>query len=418
MRPNATVLSRRLHRFLSEEDIADVARDAGFGSRVRKCPPVIFFWTLVLGLNAEAKRSLSGLRRFFVSITGRSISSAAFQKRFTPEAATMFKRIFERLLEKGMVAARVPLPRRLRRFRDVLAVDSTAFPLHDKLAKHFRGYRSKGTKAMARVSATMGLADHSLRTADVSSGRRSETRFFRVTKKLAGHLVVMDLGYFSIQRFRDLARVGAHFISRLKNGTNPRILAVHQGASRPKRIVGKRLKEVHFQGRFVDFDARLGEGTNSIIVRIVGVFNDEEGQYHFYLTQLDRESFGPTDISEAYRLRWQIELLFRELKQVGRLSHVPTGKKPTALCLIFASLIVHLITRHLGWLLMNKRPWQFSPVTWTSFVLTYAWGIARALVTGDEETLSSLLKEVRKSAPKECVRASRGRAEVYGACFA
>ena len=416
--PNPTVLARRLHSFLSDEDIARAACEVGFGSRVRKCPPVVFFWTLVLGLNSEAKRSLSGLRRFFVSITGRSISSAAFQKRFTSKSAAMFERIFKRLLERGLAGARTPLPRRLRRFRDILAVDSTAFPLHDKLAKHFRGYRSKGTKAMARVSATMGLADHRLKTADVSSGRRSETRFFRVTKKLAGLLVVMDLGYFSIQRFRDLARVGAHFISRLKKGTNPKILAVHQGSSRPGRMVGKRLKEVRFRDRFVDFDARLGEGTNSILVRIVGLWNDEEGHYHFYLTQLERRSFGPADISEAYRLRWQIELLFRELKQVGRLSHIPTGKKATALCLIFASLIVHLITRHLGWLLMNKRPWQFSPVTWTSFVLTYAWGIARALVSGDEQGLSSLLKEVRKSAPRECMRASRGKAEVYGACFA
>ncbi len=418
MKPNPTVLSHRLHSFLSAEDIAGIAREVGFGSRVRKCPPVLFFWTLVLGLNAEAKRTLSGLRRFFVSTTGRSISSAAFQKRFTSEAAAMFQRIFECLLEKGLAAARAPLPRRLRRFRDIIAVDSTAFPLHEKLAKHFRGYKTRGTKAMARVSVTMGLADHRLRTADVSSGRRSETRFFRVTKKLAGYLVVMDLGYYSIQRFRDLARVGAHFISRLKKDANPEILAVHQGSSRPKRIVGKRLKEVRFRDRFVDFDARLGQGRNSIVVRIVGVWNDGESRYHFYLSQLDRKSFGPTDISEAYRLRWQIELLFRELKQIARLSHIPTSKKETALCLIYASLIVHLITRHLAWLLMNKRPWEFSPVTWTSFVLTYAWGIARALFAADEETISSLLKEVQEMAPKECMRSSRGRAEVYGACFA
>jgi len=418
MQTNPTVLSRRLHSFLSDADIADAARAAGYGSRVRKCPPVLFFWTLVLGLNAEAKRTLSGLRRFFISVTNTSISSAAFQKRFTSEAAAMFKRIFEKLLEKGLASARAPLPRQLRRFRDVLAVDSTSFPLHEKLAKHFRGFRSQGTKAMARISATMALSGHRLESADVSSGRQSETRFFRVTKKLAGSLVVMDLGYFSIQRFRALERVGAHFISRLKNGTNPEILAVHQGSSRPKRMVGRRLKDVRFKGRFVDIDARLGTGQNSIVVRIVGVYNDEENRYHLYLTQLDRETFGPVDIAEAYRLRWQIELLFRELKQVARLSHVPTGKKDTALCLIYASLIAHLVTRYLGWMLMKKRPWEFSPVTWTSFVLTYAWGIARALVTGDAERLTRLLKEVRESAPRECGRASRGRSEVYGACFA
>ena len=184
----------------------------------------LLFWTLVLGVNGQAKRSLSSLRRFFMSISGRTITSAAFQKRFSDPAAQMFKELFERLLEKSLSDRPRPLPPKLRRFREVLAVDSTAFSLHDRLAKHFRGYKSVGTRAMARISVQLGLSDHRLRRADVSSARLGETRFFRVTRELRDHLVIFDLGYFKIARFQALQRVGAHFVSRLLDGANPLIL--------------------------------------------------------------------------------------------------------------------------------------------------------------------------------------------------
>ena len=50
-------------------------------ARPQASPPPLLFWTLVLGVNGQAKRSLSSLRRFFMSISGRTITSAAFQKR-------------------------------------------------------------------------------------------------------------------------------------------------------------------------------------------------------------------------------------------------------------------------------------------------------------------------------------------------
>jgi putative transposase len=415
MRLHRTVLSQRLHAFLGEEEILAAAGRAGFGERVRKCPPLLFFWTLVLGVNGQAKRSLSSLRRFFMSITGCTITSAAFQKRFSDPAAQMFKALFERLLEKSLSDRRRPLPPKLRRFREILAVDSTAFSLHDKLAKHFRGYKSMGTRAMARISVQFGLSDHRLRRADVSSARLGEGRFFKITRGLRNHLLIFDLGYFKIARFRALQRVGAHFVSRLQEGVNPLILAVHAGHRRGRSIVGKKLRSVSLSGPWIDLDVRVGTGSNSVEVRLVGAFNEQEQRYHFYLTTLPRKTFGPGDVSEIYRLRWQVELLFRELKSVCRLTHIPTGKKAGALCLMYAALIVHLLSRFLGWLLMKKRPWDFSPETWTLFLFNYAWAMARAIVHRQRHRLEGLLRELRSAAPVECMRASRGRGGVYGA---
>jgi hypothetical protein len=48
----------------------------------------VFFWTLVLGFASEAARGLASLQRLFCALTGKTITSSAFQKRFTPQAAT------------------------------------------------------------------------------------------------------------------------------------------------------------------------------------------------------------------------------------------------------------------------------------------------------------------------------------------
>ena len=152
-------------------------------------------------------------------------------------------------------------------------------------------------------------------------------------------------------------------------------------------------------------------------VRLVGSFNEEEQKYHLYLTTLPRKTFGPGDVSQAYRLRWQVELLFRELKSICRLTHIPTSKKPGALCLIYAALIVHLLSRYLGWLLMKKRPWHYSPETWTLFLFNYAWALARAIVRRQRWRLEELLQELRSATPAECMRASRGVRGTYGAAI-
>ena len=48
----------------------------------------------------------------------------------------------------------------------------------------------------------------------------------------------------------------------------------------------------------------------------MGSWNEEAQYYHFYLTTLPRETFDPGDISEIYRLRWQVELLVLQLDDV------------------------------------------------------------------------------------------------------
>ena len=79
----------------------------------------------------------------------------------------------------------------------------------------------------------------------------------------------------------------------------------------------------------VGFKRRVYNGTRSRAVetfRVVGVWNDKEDRYHLYITNLPAEDYSAPDIAKLYQARWEVELLFRELKTVYGLDEITSGK--------------------------------------------------------------------------------------------
>ena len=407
-------LARAFHQFLPEDEIDEVARETGFLQRKRKATPLRFVYAIVLGVASEKNRTLTALRRFFTSICEVTITSAAFQKRFTSAAADMMEKLFDLLFDKSLKLEMKSLPARFRRFKDILAVDSTVFALREKLAKHFRGFKSRGTKSMARITTTMSLLSHQVKHLRITGGRTSETRGFKITRGLAGQLVVMDLGFFSFKRFRALMRVRAYFISRLKDAVNPVVLAVRLGKTNVKDAAGRKFQSLRFKGLFIDLNARFGEGSGAFEARVVGVWNQTTKEYHWYVTNVSEHVFGPADVAQVYRMRWQVELLYKEWKSLYRLDEISTGKKATARCLILASLIAHLLGRMLAKLLLKKRPWQYSPRKWSQYLLHFTSRIAKAICDANLDDLQRVLLKLKKTAPSEVMRENPYAIGIYG----
>jgi len=60
---------------------------------------------------------------------------------------------------------------------------------------------------------------------------------------------------------------------------------------------------------------------------VVGVRNEDADDYHLYVTNLSREEFFPADLAQIYRCRWEVELLFRELKTQYDLDEFDTSNE-------------------------------------------------------------------------------------------
>ena len=148
-----------------------------------------------------------------------------------------------------------------------------------------------------------------------------------------GRLLLFDLGYFRFQLFDAIDRNGGYFITRLAANADPCIVATHrQWRGRSIELVGKRLKEV--AGRLkrdvldveveVAFKRRVYGGIRRTArrrLRLVAVRLPESSEYRFYLTNIDPDSLDPHAVAQTYAARWQIELIFKELK-----SHYPAPR--------------------------------------------------------------------------------------------
>ena len=80
-------------------------------------------------------------------------------------------------------------------------------------------------------------------------------------------------------------------------------------------------------------------------VRLVALWNPVTGEHVLFLTNLDREAFPLAWLGAVYRLRWQIELLFKEWKSYANLHAFSTENETLATGLIWASLAAAFLKR-------------------------------------------------------------------------
>ena len=354
----STRVRETLKGLFSDQRLNSLARSSGFVVRQRKVKSVAFFWTLVLGFGTGSERSISGLRRAYQRSTGTTLVPSSFYDRFHARLVVFLKAAVEHALGEFRLAFQA-LSDRFDAFEDVLITDSTVIKLNDALAKLFPGCRTNTAPASAKLHAVMSVKGCGRSSVKLTNGRVHDRRKLVIDDWVQGKLLLFDLGYYHFQLFRNIVRSGGHFLSRLKENANPKIVRVFEGsASDDKRFVGKTLQDVLVGLRrdLLDVEvevrakARRYNGKRSSTVerfRLVAVRDTEERKYHCYLTSIPVELLSAKDVAATYRARWEIELVFKELKSGYRLDDIDSQKKDVVVSLIYAAVLTLLASRTL-----------------------------------------------------------------------
>jgi len=82
-------------------------------------------------------------------------------------------------------------------------------------------------------------------------------------------------------------------------------------------------------------------------LRLVAVRLPERRDYRFYLTHIGPDSLDAHAVARTCAPRWQIELLFKELKSHYRLEELPTRKDHIVETLLLGAVITLLVSRRL-----------------------------------------------------------------------
>jgi hypothetical protein len=260
----------------------------------------------------------------------------------------------------------------LGRFATVSVEDVTIIGLPAELAQQFPGCGAAdpqagqaGWKLLTRWDVTTGR----LEILPPAPARDSERT---LTEDLAplppNSLRLRDLGFFDLKRLAAEMQRGIHFISRV-----PARLNVQFGASAPRSLTAWLERQTADR---IDTEVVLGT-KHRLHCRLIAVrvppdvaqkrlrrllkkarkkgrkLSDRQRvlcQWTVLITDLSADAFSVEEICVLYRVRWQIELLYKAWKSGGGVGRTRGRRSGRVLCEAYAKLLAMLV-QHWGTLL-------------------------------------------------------------------
>lgn len=364
---NGKLTTEILAKVLPDWLIESLAEDLEVVERNRKVDIVLLVWSLILGFPAGARRTLASLRRRFQQVSAESIARSSFHDRLTPGLAKLLRELVDWCLEIRTEHARSDIADRMEGFRSLLAVDSTVVRLHELLAPTWEA--TNEGQAACKMHVVADIVDTAANSVQLTDQRTHDQGPWKtIGSWVEDCLLLMDLGYYDFHLFHRIDQQDGSFISRVKSNANPTIVRSNRSCrGRSIDLAGKKLQDVlgRLKRQVIDVTVALDvqlrkyrgrQRTCTRHFRMVGVRDDESGEYRLYVTNVDGEKLSPEDIAETYRLRWQIELLFTRLKTTMRLHQLPSSKDHVVRALIWASILALLVSNVLMQAMRRMRP--------------------------------------------------------------
>ncbi|WP_256546779.1 IS4 family transposase [Halobellus inordinatus] len=351
--PPDSVVVDRIQRAFPSDELRERARATNLVERQRKFDIVALFYTLSFGFAAGSDRSLQAfLERYVEMADCDKLSYAAFHDWFEPGFVALLREILDDAIE-NLDTGRTDLNGRLERFRDVLIADATIVSLYQDAADVYAatGEDQAELKLHLIESLSTGLPTR-LRTTDGTTHERSQ---LPTGEWVADALILLDLGFYDFWLFDRIDQNGGWFVSRVKDNANFEIveeLRTWRGNSIP--LEGESLQAVldDLQRQEIDiritlsFDRKRGSGASATrTFRLIGLRNEETDEYHLYLTNLGKEDYSAPDIAQLYRARWEVELLFKELKSRFGLDEINTTDAYIIEALVIMAAISLMMSR-------------------------------------------------------------------------
>ena len=374
-------IEKDLCTMFSPEFLRKTALETGLIKRERKIDAVVMFWVLTLCFGVRLQRTLAGLKRSYEKEAHEKLSDSSWYYRFTPELVAFLKACVIHGIEYLAQEQSLNLNKKLIKFQDVLIQDSTIVRLHTSLAKLYPAARSKGDAAGLKIAVLVSAVGNTPESISIHTERTNELKTIRIGPWIKGKILLVDLGFYKYQLFARIAENGGFFVSRLKDNSNPIIIKANRtwkgqsidvSGAYPQDVLPKLKRQILDVEIEVSFKRRTYKGASkpdTCRFRLVAIHNDEDEMYHTYITNINSDILEPEDVGKLYGARWDIELMFKELKSRYALDVINTRNPQIVEALIWVAILTLLISRrtyynvrknHLG-----KNIVRFTQLRWS-----------------------------------------------------
>lgn len=390
------LVERELCNLFPSEWLRNKAKETGLIKRERKIDPVIIFWVLAIGYGTFLQRTLAGLKRNYETASNRILSDSSWYYRFTPELVAFLRECVARGLEYLAQEPSRTLSERLSPFEDVLIQDSTIVRLHEKLAKIWPATRSRKVAAGVKVAVLTSAIASGPKSVALFAENTNELKTLKIGPWIKDRILLIDLGFYKYQMFTRIKENGGYFVSRLKSNANPLIIETNRSyRGRSIDIRGKHLQDIlkDLKRQVLDVDVEVAfnrrayrgkEKKDNERFRLVAVYNEDEDRYHLYITNLSQDLLEPQEVARLYGARWEIEILFKELKSKYALDVVPTTNPQVIEAFIWIAILTLLISRRIYTMVrrlnLKTNMVRFTQLRWSNIYSESASRILNAVL--------------------------------------
>jgi len=312
--------------------------------------------------------SLEDLANDFCEQNGRMISKQAIQERFNDHAV-----IFMHALLKEQLTRQLPVLERngiYKPFNRIRVKDSTRYALPKNYASLYKGHGGIGGVAQISIQYEYDLLNSTVMSLELTSACINDQQDSRdslhTIKK--DDLLIRDLGYSTQGYIKHVTDAGAFYINRL----NP-LWKILDHRKHPIDFVKLSRKIKRYSLEFMDLNILIRIGNELVPSRLMISPVDEKtyrqrikkakrkgtslgyalsNQYkasasmNLFITNIPKARLAAEHIKTLYRLRWQIELVFKVWKSQANIDKIKPVKIQRFQCELIARLL---------WLLLH---WQ------------------------------------------------------------
>lgn len=410
---------------LDAGEIEREARASGFVERRSPVNGMAFLLAMMAGPQATRDGTLAELSAFLDAYASISVTPQALDARFNLNAVSFMEACLRKVV--SLVSSMSGGAKILNEFRHVYLMDSTNFDVAPGLAELFKGYGGRASKASVRIQFVLdfhsGPVWHELGDVRLADSTSLANLVAKRTLPLDGRsLLLADLGYFHTATIAKMcATPGLNFISkipynkefeteegmpfnldaRLKKRPDSLDVVVRVGGSLC-RLVACRLDEAKVANRIRKANATSArKGKSGRIGERYGRFL----HYMVFLTNLSAE-YGMEKLYTLYRIRWQIELVFKGWKSILRMDRLKSAKKTRILCEIYGRLIAATLASGLSNLAANRQDHlTLSRFKVTKAYVTFIGKLSKAMMAGRTELNDAILAFLEFAA-KRCHKCS------------
>jgi hypothetical protein len=323
----------------------------------------MFFDSLLYDATSETTKSYNQMAIEAKTVYGVDISKQGIDQRFNGSAVKYIQLLISKFL-KTQISQLIETAW-LNLFNRVDLKDSSKLELASRLKEIFPGFGGCASEAGACIQYDFDLKTGHINDLAITPAKRPDSKdaLASMGSVMKGDLTIRDLGYFVLEYFMTAQAAGAFFISRLNtkiavyvkkgNGFEEIGFGKLYQFMKKKRI--KRLEKSVYIGRNEKFPVRLilelmpDEVVNTRMQK-VNKFNkklgyqtsknySERARFNLFISNIPIEMLDGEAIAKIYKIRWQVELVFKIWKSIFGFDNITPMKYERLMCTLYTRLL-------------------------------------------------------------------------------